>query len=40
VKTQAELTVSEYTYDALGRRVGWHYDTDVDGDVDGSDKWY
>jgi RHS repeat-associated protein len=32
--------LAEYTYSGLGHRVGWHYDTDGDGDVDGSDDWF
>lgn len=40
IKNQSNALVSEYLYDALGRRVGWHYDADADADVDGSDPWY
>jgi len=32
--------VEEYTYNGLGHRVGWHYDVDADGTVDGDDPWY
>ena len=42
VKTRggSPATVSEYTYNGLGHRIGWHYDADTDADVDGSDPWY
>jgi RHS repeat-associated protein len=30
--------VEEYWYNGLGNRIAWKYDTDVDNDVDGSDK--
>ncbi len=40
VKTLANAVVAEYTYNGLNNRKSWHYDTDVDGDVDGSDKTY
>ncbi|MCC6675503.1 MAG: RHS repeat protein [Phycisphaerales bacterium] len=42
VKTRggSPVTVAEYTYDGLGHRIGWHYDTDTDADVDASDRWY
>jgi RHS repeat-associated protein len=32
--------VAEYTYNGLGYRLGWHYDTEPDGDVDNDDPWY
>ena len=32
--------VAEYTYNGLDQRIGWHYDVDADGDVDGFDPWY
>jgi YD repeat-containing protein len=32
--------ISEHTYNALGFRVGWHYDADADAAVDGDDPWY
>ncbi len=32
--------VAEYKYNGLGYRISIHEDTDSDGDVDGSDKWY
>ncbi|MBK9189250.1 MAG: hypothetical protein IPM33_09880 [Phycisphaerales bacterium] len=32
--------ISEHTYNALGFRVGWHYDANADADVDGDDPWY
>ena len=42
VKTRggSPTTVSEYTYNGLGHRIGWHYDADADSDVDGNDPWY
>ena len=42
VKTRggSPVTVSEYKYNGLGFRIGWHYDADTDSDVDGSDPWY
>ncbi|MGD9791110.1 MAG: RHS repeat-associated core domain-containing protein [Phycisphaerales bacterium] len=38
-KTSGDL-VAEYRYNGLGYRIGWHYDTDTDADVDSSDSWY
>ena len=38
--TDDQSLVAEYTYNGLGYRIGWHYDVDVDGDVDGSDSWF
>ncbi len=32
--------VAEYTYSGLGYRIGWHYDTEPDNDVDANDPWY
>ncbi|MBK9189248.1 MAG: hypothetical protein IPM33_09870 [Phycisphaerales bacterium] len=32
--------ISEHTYNALGFRVGWHYDANADAAVDGDDPWY
>ncbi len=32
--------VAEYKYNGLGYRISIHEDTNSDGDVDGSDKWY
>lgn len=36
--------ISEYKYNGLGFRTGWHYDTDADGTVEtgtpGDDPWY
>jgi YD repeat-containing protein len=29
--------VEENHYNGLNQRIGWHYDVDADGDVDGSD---
>ncbi len=42
VKTRggSPTTVSEYTYNGLGHRIGWHYDADADADVDANDPWY
>lgn len=39
VKNQSNALVAEYRYNGLGYRIGWHYDTDLDTDVDGSDLW-
>ena len=33
-------TVTEYRYNGLGYRTSWKYDTDADGDSDGSDLTY
>jgi len=38
VKNQSNVLVSEYWYNGLGYLVTRHQDTDVDGDVDGSDQ--
>lgn len=38
--TSTQALVEEYTYNGLGHRIGWKYDTDVDGDTDGSDLTY
>ena len=38
VKNQSNALVSEYWYNGLGYLVTRHQDTDVDGDVDGSDQ--
>ena len=38
--TSDQSLVAEYTYNGLGYRIGWHYDVDVDGDVDANDEWY
>jgi RHS repeat-associated protein len=32
--------VAEYRYNGLGYRIGWHYDAEIDGDVDANDPWY
>ncbi|MBK9189664.1 MAG: hypothetical protein IPM33_11990 [Phycisphaerales bacterium] len=32
--------ISEHTYNALGFRVGWHYDANADAGVDADDPWY
>ena len=32
--------MAEYTYSGLGHRIGWHYDTDTDNDVDGNDSTF
>src|SRR6185436_19486423 len=38
--TSNQALIAEYTYNGLGYRLGVHQDTDTDGDVDSSDKWY
>ena len=38
-KTSGDL-IAEYRYNGMGYRIGWHYDTDTDADVDSSDSWY
>jgi RHS repeat-associated protein len=40
--TGDQSLVAEYTYNALGYRIGWHYDVDADGTVESSsdDPWY
>jgi len=38
--TSNQNMVAEYKYNALGYRISVHQDTDTDGDVDASDKWY
>ena len=40
VKDQSDDLVAEYRYNGLGFQIAEHTDTDVDGDVDGSDLWY
>ncbi len=40
VKNQSNTVVTEYTYNGLNMRIGWHSDADADADVDGSDPWY
>ena len=37
-KTSNSDLVEEFWYNGLGFRIAWKYDTDTDGDVDGSDK--
>jgi len=39
-RTDNQALVAEYRYNGLGYRIAVHEDTDTDGDVDGSDKWY
>lgn len=39
-RTDTQALVAEYHYNPLGFRRSWKYDTDNDGDVDGSDKTY
>jgi len=39
-KTSNQALAAEYRYNGLGYKIAVHEDTDVDGDVDGSDKWY
>jgi len=40
VKNQSNVLVEEYRYNGVGFRIGWHADSDSDGDVDSNDKWY
>lgn len=40
VKNQSNNLVAEYRYNGLGYRIGWHYDANASGAVDGSDPWY
>jgi len=40
VRNQANNLVAEYRYNGLGYRIGWHYDANASGTVDGSDPWY
>jgi RHS repeat-associated protein len=46
IKTTANALVAEYTYNGLGYRIGWHYDTRnasttiPNGIVDSNDPWY
>ena len=40
VNDQSDSLVAEYTYNGLGFLMGTHEDTDDDGDVDSSDKWF
>ena len=39
ITNQSDTLVAEYTYNGLNYRIGWHYDVDIDGDVDGNDGW-
>lgn len=39
-RTSNSNLVAEYRYNGLAFRIGVHEDTDADGDVDGSDKWF
>lgn len=39
-RTDNQALVAEYRYNGLGYRIAEHADTDTDGDVDGSDKWF
>ncbi len=39
-KTSDQALVAEYTYNGLGHRITWHYDTDTDNDVDVNDSTY
>lgn len=32
--------VSEFRYNGLGMKIGWHYDADADNDTDSNDPWY
>ncbi len=38
--TDDQSLVAEYTYNGLGYRIGWHFDSEPDDDVDGDDPWY
>ena len=38
--TSDQSLVAEYRYNGLGFRIAAHEDTDTDGDVDSSDKWF
>lgn len=38
--TSNQNLIAEYRYNGLGHRIAVHEDTDTDGDVDASDKWY
>jgi RHS repeat-associated protein len=40
VKNQSNAVVAEYRYNGLGYRISWHYDADVDNDVDSNDPTY
>jgi YD repeat-containing protein len=40
VRNQSNNLVAEYRYNGLGYRIGWHYDSNASGAVDGSDPWY
>ena len=40
VKNQSSTLLAEYKYNGLGFQISEHTDTDVDGDVDGDDKWF
>ena len=35
-----QSSLSVLFYEKPGDHIGWHYDTDTDGDVDSSDPWY
>ena len=41
-RTDNQAVVAEYRYNGLGFRVGWHYDVDADGTVEGTadDPWF
>ena len=34
------VVVTDYRYNGLGFRTGWHYDANGSGTVDSSDPWY
>lgn len=40
INNQSHNPVEQFSYDGLGHRISWKYDTDTDGDVDGSDKTF
>ena len=40
VRNQSDALIAEYRYNGLGFLISEHTDTDDDGDVDASDKWF
>ena len=40
VRNQSDALIAEYRYNGLGFLISEHADTDDDGDVDASDKWF
>ena len=39
INDQSQALILENTYNGLGHRISAHFDSDEDGDVDGSDDW-